>query len=227
MHDDIPEKQMNHDDTDRISQQEKVFDRLQKEGMSMDETFSFLSCCAEYYRALVSIRKYDEGTENTSSIVKETTKEYHLTIKLANLIIKELKIYLESHGENVNLFGIPRNGRIDQVVNNIYQTWDSKELYESVEDKAAHMFYFLVKDHIFLDGNKRIASFLFIWFIDMNNLLVTGVTNRTIPYHLIYTLAIYVAESKPQDKDVIVNLIRNILMGYSETLPDSVPANFT
>lgn len=211
--------------SDSFEQQEKVSQRLLEEHLSVDEIFAFSACCRDYFRALVSIQKYDEGTQITPNFADTASEEYSLCTTTANLIIKELKTYLNSRGENVNLFGIPNNGGIDTIVSNLYQTWDGRELYDGVANKAAHLFYFLVKDHVFCDGNKRIASFLFIWFIDMNDQLVTGVTNRTIPYNIIYTLAIFVAESNPKDKDIIINLIRDIVTGYSTTLPDDLSSD--
>lgn len=103
---------------------------------------------------------------------------------------------------------------------NIYQTWDEKELYPSVEDKAVHLFYLLVKDHLFLDGNKRIASVLFSWFLDMNSMLVSEQEGGTFTYATIYALAVGVAESKPKDKDVIIGFIRRLVMTHRKPLPD-------
>ena len=208
--------QPNHDE---VLNQLEINDRLQRGGMSEEEAFHFSGCCAEYYRALFLIRQYDEE-ENTPDVSPETQQIYRLEEPKVNLVIKELKSHLASRGENVDNFAVARNGGIGQVVGNIYQTWNKKELYPHVEDKAVHLFYFLVKDHLFIDGNKRIASFLFLWFLDMNDILVTGREDRTITYTTIYALAIFVAESSPKDKDLIVRLIRNLVMTYRKALPD-------
>ncbi len=204
---------------DEASDPFEINDRLQTAGMSEDEAFNFSGCCAEYHRALFLIKQYDEE-ESTPDVSPETQQIYRLEEPKVNLVIKELKSHLASRGENVDNFAVARNGGIGQVLGSIYQTWDGKELYPYVEDKAVHLFYFLAKDHLFIDGNKRVASFLFLWFLDMNDILVTGREDRTITYTTIYALAIFVAESSPKDKDLIVQLIRNLVMTHRKALPD-------
>ncbi len=191
--------------------------------MSEDEAFHFNACCVEYYRALLLIKQYDDE-ENMPDVSPETQQIYSLEEAKANLVIRELKSHLAGRGENVDKFAIARNGGIGQVVGNIYQTCGGEELYPYVEDKAVHLFYLLVKDHLFIDGNKRIASFLFLWFLDMNNILVTGREDRTITYTTIYALAIFVADSSPKDKDLIIRLIRSLVMTYRKALPDEPDA---
>lgn len=195
-----------------------IIKRLQDKGMSVDEAFGFVACFAEYRKAFILLREYDEevereraGSENRATEVPDVEKLY--------LMIKEMKACLASCGENVANFGVPNNGRLEQVVNNLYQTWDQEELYPGLESKAAHLFYFLIKDHIFVDGNKRIASFLFLWFIECHDMLAGSRDERTIPYNIIYALAIHVADSNPKDKDTIVQLICNIIASYSTFLP--------
>ena len=201
-----------------MNEQPDQNEQLQAAGMSAGEALQFMGCWAEYQRALFLIKQYDEE-EHTPDVLPKT-QSYVLKEAKANLIIRELKSYLAGQGENVDNFAVVHNGGIGQVVGNIYQTYDGKELYPNVEDKAVYLFYFLVKDHLFIDGNKRIASFLFLWFMDMNGMLVTGRDDRTISYTTIYALAISVAESKPKDKDLIIQLIRNLITTYRKALPD-------
>lgn len=201
-----------------ISDQSEIDERLQAAGMSAEEAFHFRSCFAEYQRALFLIKQYDE--EGSAPDISPEDESYSLDESKVNLVIEELKLQLAERGENVDKFGVPCNGGIEQVVGNIYQTWNKQELYPAVEDKAAHLFYLLVKDHLFVDGNKRIASFLFLWFLDMNNILVTEREYRTITYTTIYALAIITAESDPKDKDIIIRLIRSLVMTYRKSLPD-------
>jgi len=202
-----------------ISDQSAIDERLQAAGMSPEEAFHFIGCFVEYQRALFLIKQYDEEG-SAPDISPEDEQSYSLDESKVNLVIEELKLQLAERGENVDKFGVPCNGGIGQVVGNIYQTWEKRELYPAVEDKAAHLFYLLVKDHLFVDGNKRIASFLFLWFLDMNNILVTEREYRTITYTTIYALAIVTAESDPADKDIIIRLIRSLVMTYRKSLPD-------
>lgn len=197
-----------------------VIDHLQTVGMTAEESWNFIGCCFEYHRALLLIRQYDERGESPD-VFSENRSMYRLEVGKVNLIIGELKSYLADRGENVDNFGVPSNGGVEQIVGNIYQTWDGNELYPQIEDKAVHLFYLLVKDHLFVDGNKRIASFLFLWFLDMNDILVTGREDRTITYSTVYALAVFVAESNPKDKDVVIQLIRSLVMTHREVLPDA------
>ena len=193
--------------------------KLKNAGISDEETFHFIGCCTEYDRSFLLLRHYDEGIENVFSEARAGQDEYVLEVEKANVIIETLKLYLDKRGENVAHFAVVHNGGIEQVIGNIYQTAGQKELYPSLEDKAVQLFYLLVKDHIFVDGNKRIASFLFLWFLDMNDMLVTGKEDSTINYVTIYALAVFVAGSNPKDKDIIVQFIRILIMTYRESFP--------
>ena len=209
---------------DRSDREEKydaftVHDRLQTMGMSAEEAFHFIGCCFEYHRAFLLIRQYDER-EKFPHVFSENRPMYRLKAEKVNLIIREFKSYLAERGENVKNFGVPCNGGVEQIVGNIYLTWDGNELYPEIEDKAVHLFYLLVKDHLFIDGNKRIASFLFLLFLDMNDMLVMGREDRIITYSTVYALAVFVAESNPKDKDIVVQLIRSLVMTHWEALPD-------
>ncbi len=201
----------------------EIEEKLRSAGISEDEAFSFLGCCTDYSRSFSLLKQYDdeETDDNSISEAEEHQEEYVLEVEKTISIIKTLKLYFAKRGENVENFAIVRNGGIEQVVGNIYQTYGQKDLYSSIEEKAVQLFYLLIKDHIFVDGNKRIASFLFLWFLDMNDMLVTGREDRTINYLTIYALAIFVAGSNPKDKEVIVQFIRALIMTYRKSLPDT------
>ena len=112
-----------------------------------------------------------------------------------------------------DIFGIERRGAFNSSIGAIYQTFDSKEVYTTLEEKASHLLYFLVKNHGFIDGNKRIAAALFVYFLDKNNaLFVDGlqvINNKTL-----VALTIMLAESNPNEKELLVNLIMNLLNAY-------------
>jgi prophage maintenance system killer protein len=96
-------------------------------------------------------------------------------------------------------------------LNTIYQTYGGKQLYPSLEDKAANLLYFVVKNHSFVDGNKRIGAFLFIWFLNKNNYLFTGDGIRRISNETLVALTIMIAESNPKEKELVIKLIKHIL----------------
>ncbi|MBU2495712.1 MAG: Fic family protein, partial [Candidatus Omnitrophica bacterium] len=94
---------------------------------------------------------------------------------------------------------------------NIYQTFAGKELYPSLEEKAAHLLYFIIKDHPFIDGNKRTASFLFVYFLDRNNYLYRASGEKKINDNALTALSLLIAVSDPKDKDVLIKITTNLL----------------
>lgn len=109
-----------------------------------------------------------------------------------------------------NLFGQEYRGKFESVVKNLYQTFAKKELYKSVEEKAAHLLYLTTKDHPFADGNKRIAAFLFVYFLDKNNYLYKN-GQKKISNNALVALTLLIAVSNPKEKDTMVALITNLL----------------
>ena len=97
------------------------------------------------------------------------------------------------------------------ILGTIEQTFGGAELYPGIEDKAAHLFYFIIKDHPFVDGNKRVAALLFIWFLEKNGLLSNSDGGRKINDNALVALTLLVAESHPRHKEVMVKLIINLL----------------
>jgi death-on-curing family protein len=98
------------------------------------------------------------------------------------------------------------------ILGNLYQTFDGQELYRSIEAKAAHLLYFIIKDHPFSDGNKRIGAFLFILFLARNNHLFKQNGERKINDNALVAVALLVAESNPKHKEIMVKLIMNLIV---------------
>ena len=108
------------------------------------------------------------------------------------------------------LFGNEKDKSFKGSLQGIYQTFDSKELYPHIEEKAANLLYFVVKNHSFSDGNKRIAAFLFVWFLERNNLLYHN-NKKVIDDNALVALTLMIAESKSDDKDMMVKVIINLI----------------
>ena len=126
------------------------------------------------------------------------------SLSLGN-IINTLKF-----NEQSNIFALERDKGLESIINNIYQTWNGENIYQTIEEKAANFLYMTVKNHVFIDGNKRIAATLFIYFLQFYNILY----QNNIPIIDNNTLAswtILIAESNPKEKEVMVNLIMNII----------------
>lgn len=152
-----------------------------------------------------SLDAYDKGKLITDGITK---KKITLTAdKLINAIT-ELKQILILKGEASDLFGIEKNkNSVDGIIGNIMQSFDNKDIYKSIEEKAANLLYFMIKDHPFIDGNKRCAAYAFIWFLQQANTL--NVARITPP--ALTALTLLIAESAPKDKNRIVGLVCLIL----------------
>jgi prophage maintenance system killer protein len=109
------------------------------------------------------------------------------------------------------LFGREKDKGLASALGAVYQTFDGRDLYPSVEEKAAHVLYFVVKNHAFVDGNKRIGAFLFIWFLDANGLLYRNDTTKRLADNALVALTLLIAESKPAEKDIICTVIVNLI----------------
>ncbi|MDD3101747.1 MAG: virulence protein RhuM/Fic/DOC family protein [Patescibacteria group bacterium] len=139
---------------------------------------------------------------------KLTKKKVELTADKIIDSLTELKTELIRKSEATDIFGMERSrGSVAGIVGNVMQSFGGKELYESAEEKAAHLLYFMVKNHPFTDGNKRSGAFAFVWFLKQANILnVSKLTPSALT-----ALTILVASSDPKDKDKIVALILNLI----------------
>ena len=110
-----------------------------------------------------------------------------------------------------NLFGNEKDESFKSSLETIYQTYDGADLYPSMEEKAANLLYFVVKNHSFSDGNKRIAAGLFVYFLDMNNKLLNEFGNKRIGDNALVAITIMIAESKSDEKDIMTKLVVNLI----------------
>ena len=108
------------------------------------------------------------------------------------------------------MFAFERYKGLESIIGNIYQSFAGQDIYKSIEEKAANFLYLIVKNHVFIDGNKRIAATLFIYFLQFNNILYKNGT-RTIDNNTLTALTLLIAESNPKEKEIIVSLILNFI----------------
>jgi len=125
--------------------------------------------------------------------------------------IGELKQSLIARGEATTLFGQERGGALDGILGSIEQTFGGEVLYPSVQSRAAHLLYFVIKDHPFADGNKRIGSFLFLLYLNRNGLLAQPDGTPLFADNALVATALLVAESDPGQKELLIRLILNLL----------------
>jgi prophage maintenance system killer protein len=195
---------------DLRSKIEFIQNTIKKRELDKTEVDSLLSVISDYANSWVLLRKFDDGD---LSVRKGKSKEKNkIGYDFARSAIDELRSRLMKEGEAGDLFGNERDQSFKGVLETIYQTFYGKELYESLEEKAAHLLYFLIKDHTFSDGNKRIGSFLFILFLDRNKILNRPNGEKKISDNTLVALALLIAESDPNEKENMIALITNLLV---------------
>ena len=173
-----------------------------------DQTSEILNLLGGYSKTLSLLEQYDTGTVAKIKGAKASyIFEYGETIK----IIKELRSELAEKGEAGDLFGSKRDSAFEGIIRGLYQSFGGKEAYPTIEEKAAHLLYFIIKDHPFSDGNKRIGSFLFVYYLDRNNYLYRETGEKKINDNALVALALLVAVSNPKDKDVMIKIIINLV----------------
>jgi prophage maintenance system killer protein len=168
-----------------------------------------LSIITDYANTWAVLNLYDKGQLGLENVSKQKSKtlDYEEVKKSIAKFKERLGIKKEAGG----LFGQEVGGKFQGVLGSIGQTFSGKDLYPSIEEKAAHLLYFCIKDHPFADGNKRIGSLLFLLFLVQNNFLLNKKGERKINDTALAALALLVAESKPVDKDVMVKLVVNLI----------------
>lgn len=172
-----------------------------------DMGFELLKLIQSYARTWNILLKYDEERlalpiPRLAKIAK--TFEY----ESAKFAIRKLKEELSTKGEAGELFGRERDQALEGIIGSLYQTFEGKELYGTIEEKAAHLLYFIIKDHPFSDGNKRIACLLFLLFLHRNEFSLASITPESLT-----ALALLIAESDPVQKGIVVKLVINLMSG--------------
>ncbi len=179
---------------------------------SIPETAGLLTVITEYTRSWLLLHQYDEGTLATRKLHCKVA--FRLNEAEAEKDIDEFRKKLVHRKEASDLFGREKErGILKGILRGIDQTFGGVELYPSIEDKAANLLYFVIKDHPFIDGNKRVASLLFIWFLLKNNLLSHRSGIRKVNDNALVALTLLIAESDPKQKDMMVKLIVSMISG--------------
>lgn len=167
-----------------------------------------INILANYSKTLTFLKKYDK---DELKLVGKSRGKFILDYKSARNLIDQVKEKLVTIKEASNMFAQENGNKFRAILGNIYQTFDNKELYSSIEERAAHLLYFVIKDHPFVDGNKRSASLLFVYFLDKNNCLYRNTGEKKISDNALATLALLIAVSDPSEKSKIIKMITNLL----------------
>lgn len=163
----------------------------------------------EYTRSLVILNKFDENKLKIGKVSRYI--RFELTEEEYGVVLKKIVKIIKQEQNVSTLFGQEVGNKIKGILGSINQTFDGKELYNSIEEKAAHLLYFIIKDHPYGDGNKRIGSMLFLYFLQRNGYLYGQNGQVKINNNTIVALALLVAVSDPAEKDSIIALIVNLI----------------
>ncbi len=178
---------------------------LEYKQLTTDESKGLLKIISDYSYALEILDQYDYQTLKIENTSKEET--YRLTYEEA---IKQIELVKNTYA-NSDLFGHEKDNSFKSSIETIYQTFDGIDLYPSIEEKAANLLYFIVKNHSFSDGNKRIAAFIFLYFLEKNGLLFNKNGNKRIADNALVALTLMIAVSKPEEKYTMIKVIVNLI----------------
>ena len=185
----------------RIAQLGEVIQIMKRTQNSLDSN-QVLSVIERYSTALDLLDAYDH---QNMSRPKGNAATYVLTYEECMDIIANMRF-----GDESDIFGKEKDGSFEGSIGNIYQSFAGHDLYPTLEEKAAHLLYFVTKNHSFLDGNKRIAATIFLYFLDRNGVLfIDG--EKTIDDHTLVALTIMIAESKPDEMEMMITVIMNCM----------------
>ncbi|MGH2568776.1 MAG: RhuM family protein, partial [Bacteroidota bacterium] len=176
--------------------------------LSSDEAQGLLAIIKQYTDTWTTLEAYDSQKLKKRT---STRRSIPLSIEEAKEGLAQLKHELVRKGEAGDLFGVEHGHGLDRILGAVTQTFGGKELYPSMEEKAAHLLYFTIKDHPFSDGNKRSGAFLFLEFLRKNRSLMKKNGQPIVSDTGLTALALLVAESKPNEKDQMIALITNLL----------------
>ena len=172
------------------------------ERLEGNDAKEILRVIGDYSKALDLLDEYDHRTlKKIDGNIDERKIEYSDCIE----IINKLKFNEES-----SLFAVERDKGLESIIGNIYQSFGGQDIYKSIEEKGANFLYLIVKNHVFTDGNKRIAATLFIYFLNFYGILYRK-DKQVIDNNTLAALTLLIAESNPKEKDVIIDLVMNFL----------------
>ena len=166
------------------------------------ESREIIKVISNYSNALNLLDDYDYKRINKP---KGITDDKIITYEECIEVINKLKFNNES-----SLFALERNKGLKEIIGTIYNTFDGKDLYPTIEEKASNFLYLIIKNHVFIDGNKRIAATLFIYFLNYYNILYKD-NKQAIDNNTLVAVTLLIAESNPKEKDILIDLVMNFL----------------
>lgn len=171
------------------------------------EANGVLEVISKYAGSFEALKEYDDGYIDLSFMGSRKRKNRELTVEMCEAAVEQLRASVGGS----DLFGKVRGKSFGGSLNAVFQSFDGRELYPSVQEKAANLLYFVIKDHPFYDGNKRIGSLLFILFLTINDCHLTKNGETKISDRALTAIALLIAESEPSEKNLITSLVCKLL----------------
>jgi prophage maintenance system killer protein len=175
------------------------------QNLSSDESKALIDVLSDYSLALEILDEYDH--QRLSDRETTPTVSFIINYDEAKQAIEMLR---KKFGAS-KWFGNEKDNSFKSSISSINQTFDGKELYQSIEEKAANLLYFVVKNHSFTDGNKRIAAWLFVWYLQKNGILYNKDGHKRVADNALVALTLMIAESKQEEKDIMIKLVINLI----------------
>lgn len=173
-----------------------------------DQAEELFSIIHQYAHSFTLLHEYDENKIKTHKTKKPS---FALSYEDCKSLIDKFTRELVQKKEAGGLFGQEVGDKFKGIIGAMYQTFDGEELYSTIEEKAANLLYLIIKDHPFADGNKRIGSLLFVYFLDRNSYSSKETGERKINDNTLVALALLIATSNPQEKEIMIKMITNLL----------------
>lgn len=197
----------------RLDELQKVIEIIQKTSFSekhqLSEAKGLLDILGKYAKSFVLLNQFDSHSISTTNLEEQIT--YEIKYEEAIIAIDELKKQLMEKKEATPLFGNQKDKSFEGILKSITQTFDGVYLYPTIEEQASNLLYFIIKNHPFSDGNKRIGAFIFVWFLEKNKHLLKKSGEYKINDNALTALALLVAQSDPGEKEIMVKLICNLI----------------
>lgn len=191
----------------QLSAQVKTLKKVvENETFTLGQSKELMKIIADYADGLEIIDQVDhQSLEIPKNLTRAKAKK--IAYSKSRKEIDKLKTILKTH----DLFGVEKDDSFKSAIANIFQTYNKKELYPSLEEKAANLLYLIIKNHPFVDGNKRIGSFMFVRFLDHNGMLYREDNTKLVAENTLVAMALLIAQSDPKNKALMVKLVMNLL----------------
>ena len=194
---------------DELQQTVQLIQKSIGEETNLNEAKGLLEIIGQYTQSFVLLNQFDSNSIETQKLNENIS--YEIGYDVAKTAIGELKKQLIGKKEATELFGNEKDKSFAGILQSVVQTFDKHYLYTTIEEQAAHLLYFVIKNHPFTDGNKRIGAFLFIWFLEKNKHRFKQNGELKINDNALVALALLVAQSDPKEKELMIKLIMQLI----------------